>query len=193
MPRKKVVAATENEKKAQQPIENKETVDLMTPAKESSVFDEPKTYAPTDLILTRSITTGYVNFMGAKTRTTYSWVDVGDTTEVEYQDLRAALLSRSPYLFDPIIVIEDEELLSQPEWKTLDEFYKEHYSIDDLSQVMALDVSHMTKVLEELPVGARRSFANLAKTMMDRGTLDSIKKIEAIDKVLGTELMLYIK
>lgn len=151
-----------------------------------------KQYAPTDVIPCRSITAGYVNFAGRKTGNIYSWMDANDISDVEYQDLRAAMLSESPYVYDPIFVIEDEELLKLPEWRNVVKLYESMYSAKDFSEILALPEAQMKQVILKLPKGARNSLATIAKTMMDNGRLDSIKKVKILDEVLGTDLSLFL-
>lgn len=149
----------------------------------------PRSYEPTDAIPCHSIVGGYVNFLGKKSGTVYSWYDNGDISNIEYQDLRSAMLSKSPYVFDPIFIIDDEELLTLPEWKAVKERYEQIYSVDDLTKIFDLPVVQMTSVIEQLPDIVKRSLITLAKTMVDDGRLESIKKIRALDSLLGTDLL----
>lgn len=183
-------------------MENAATVDMDTV--ENVVIEEKpkrtqpkaesvrKDFAPTDLIDCISITTGYMNYRGRKTGNEYSWENNGDITPIEYQDLRAAMLGRSPYIFNPLFIIDNEELLDLPEWKTVKDLYEDMYSPMDLGAIFNLSINEMEKVIRRLPVGARKSIGNLAKTMMDEGRLDSLQKIKKIDEILGTELSLFI-
>lgn len=148
-----------------------------------------RTYNPSDVIPCHSIVGGYVNFLGKKTGTVYSWYDNGDISNIEYQDLRAAMLSKSPYIFGPIIVVDDEELLELPEWKAVKELYEQMYSVDDLTKIFDLPVNQMADVVRQLPTGVKRTLITLAKTMVDDGRLESIKKIKTLDKELGTDLL----
>ncbi len=183
-------------------IENAATVDTDTiedvvaeekPKKTQSKIETAKRdFAPTDLIDCISITTGYMNYRGRKTGNEYSWENNGDITPIEYQDLRAAMLGRSSYIFNPLFIIDNEELLELPEWKPVKELYEDMYSPMDLGAIFSLNINEMEKVIRQLPIGARKSIGNLAKTMMDDGRLDSLQKIKKIDEILGTELSLFI-
>lgn len=151
-----------------------------------------KEYAPTDLINCISITTGYMNYQGRKTGTVYSWENTGDITAIEYQDLRAAMLSRSTYIYSPLFIIDDDELLELPEWSAVKKLYEDMYSPEDLGKIFSLGINEMVDVIQRLPVGAKKSLVNLARTMMVDGRLDSLQKIRRIDEILGTELSLFI-
>lgn len=155
--------------------------------------EEPKVkgFQPTDVIQCRSINAGYMNFRGAKTGNVYKWSNTGDYADIEYQDLRAAMLSRSAYVFNPLFLVEDEQILELPEWKEVKAMYEKLYS-KDLEEIFNLPVDQMGRVINGLPKGAKVSLSRLAKTKMENGSLDSINKIRKIDELLGTELMLFI-
>jgi len=151
-----------------------------------------KQYAPTDLIPCRSVVQGALLFKGTKTNTSYKWEAANDVVEVEYQDLRSAKASRHAFLMRGYFIIEDPELLALPEWEDVRKKYGEMYSRKDLTSIFKLDVADMIKAINSLPDGVRAQMGNIAKGLMEAGSLDSIKKITAIDTLLGTDLMLFV-
>lgn len=156
-----------------------------TPAKKA-----PRKFAQEDPILCRSVTYGELLLPGKKSKLLYSWAGCGDTTEVYFQDLQALRSTRSQYLNAPLFVIEDEELLEQ--WPELKALYEKVASID-IDKLFDLPIAQFKKKLCDLPVGFRDSVKNTAGAMILDGTLDSIKKIEALDEILGTDLKLHIQ
>ena len=166
-------------------VQVKESVSnkIETPARE---------YQPTDEIMCRSITSGELIFCG-KSGTRYSWINSGDIVPVEYQDLRTARLSKSQFLFDPLFVIEDEELLTLKEWKDIAYLYESMYDETDLSNIFNLSATDLQKVLPNLPKGAQNSIRVMAAERIETGELDSISKIKAIDFALDTELMTFLE
>lgn len=147
-----------------------------------------KKYNPDDGIMCRSITVGGLWLDGVKSGNVYRWVEYGDETEVEYRDLVAMIRSRSNYIYAPTFIIEDEEFVS--EFPQLKKFYDEQYSIADLRGVLNLPVNSMIETIKTLPPGAASSLKNIASTAIVNGTLDSVKKIKALDEYFGTELNL---
>lgn len=145
-------------------------------------------YAPDDLIPCTSIVQGELGFVGKKTKTFYRWFGAGETTEVEYQDLMSEIISRtSRYVYDPLFIIEDEELVNQR--KEIKLLYDKMYSVRDLNAVLKMPIGQMKKTIINLPSGAKESLKVLAATNIHNGTLDSIKKISILDEILGTQLM----
>ena len=162
------------------------------PVKKQPTKKVEREYADKDLISCRSLMSGYMNFFGKKTSIVYEFVGNGDYAQIEYQDLRAAMIARDPHLFSPMFIIEDEELLEKPEWAAVKKVYDNMYSTDDLSKILALPVYQMRRVVEQLPVGGKSALIALAKEGIDNKTFDSFNKIKALDELLGTELMLFI-
>ena len=67
---------------------------------------------PNDLIETSSVTAGDLVLIGGKTRRMYRWRAYGDTAYVEYQDLLAEMYNHSSkYLYDPLFIINSQEVL----------------------------------------------------------------------------------
>lgn len=151
-----------------------------------------KTYADDDLIPCRSIMSGYMNMYMPKTKLVMEWSGNGDICQVEYQDLRAAMISRDPHLMKPYIIIEDEELLELPEWSAVKKLYESMYTTDDLSQILDLSYDRMREIIKTLPVGAKSALVTIARERIDNKTFDSMNKIKAIDEEFGTDLMLFI-
>lgn len=169
-----VTTSTTVEEKIEQP---------KTPA----VKAQPRKFEQTDLILCRSVTAGWLGLYG-KSGIEYIFSNYGDVCEVEYGDLFALKNKRSRYLYDPLIIIEDEELLENPRWKDLAEFYGEKvYGMDDINEVLSVPYNKFESLLRSLPKGLLKALTVEVATRIENGTFDSIKKIKVIDDVCGTD------
>lgn len=171
-------------------VEN--TKDITSAKKETKASAKsPRKYKPDDMIPCRSITFGELLLTGTKSKLLYSWANYGDITEVEFQDLQALKSTRSSYLFKPRFVIEDEELAKQ--WsKDLGAMYKEIVDVD-VEDLFKLTPTQFRSKLKSAPKGVQQAVKNIAGEKILNGSLDSLKKINAIDEILGTDLKLYIK
>lgn len=148
-------------------------------------------YEPDELITCRSLTYGELLLTGKKSKLLYTWANYGDTTEVEYQDLQALKSTKSTYLYRPRIVIEDEELVEQ--WgKDFIDMYKNIVDVD-VEDMFKLPLAQFKSKLKNSPRGVKQAVKNIAGEKILNGTLDSLKKIAAIDEILGTDLKLYTK
>lgn len=149
---------------------------------------EKKHFEPEDMIACRSIIPGGVYMEGIKSKMLYEFNGYGDEVDVEYRDLVAAVNSKSSFLFNPFIVVLDDEFISdQPKLKA---FYDSMYSLEDIEGILNYDSSDIEKILPQLPNGARESLKSIAATKIANGTLDSVAKIKVLDEFFNTQLML---
>lgn len=180
------VATTE----AVEKVETKETVEtpvVEVKATAAPVKKEARKFEQTDPILCRSVTPGWMALYG-KSGIPYIFSNYGDECEVEYGDLFALKNRRSRYLYDPLLVIEDEELLENPRWKDLAEFYNEKvYGMDDIDHVLNLPNNSFERSLVALPKGLKKALTVEVAKRIENGTFDSIKKVKIIDEVCGTD------
>lgn len=154
----------------------------------TKVVKERKKFSESDGIPCRSITQGGLYMEGAKTHMLYEWVEYGDVTEVEYADLAAAVRTKSSYLFGPMFIVDDEDFVE--EFSQLKKFYTENYTVGDLEKVLSYPFEKMMEEISALPKNALESLKVLAASSINEGTLDSVKKIKALDEVFGTNLSL---
>lgn len=161
---------------------NEETVDAPVEVK------EPKKFKDTDAIECVSIVAGELGMIGIKSNINYRWSGRGDKTEVEYQDLVAAIRSGKKHISEPYFIIKDNDFLAQ--FPQIDKIYASMYSYNDLRDVFKLDASKMRSVIKNLPSGAKESIKNIASSMISKGQLDSIQKIKVLDEIFDTKFML---
>ena len=155
----------------------------------------PKKYVPktkqfkdTDKIPCVSITVGGLYWEGDKSKDLYSWINMGDVVEVEYRDLVSAIRSNSPYIFEPLFVIQDDDFLA--EFDNVQARYGQLYTPADIEAVLAMPAPQLEAALRKMPKGAQNALRDTAVRKIDSGELDSIQRIKAIDSFFGTELVL---
>lgn len=145
-----------------------------------------KKFESDELILCTSVTHGELNLLGKKSGLQYIWANVGDTAEVEYQDLQALYATKSRFLVDPLFMIEDEELVDQ--WKSMLKPIYDKIASQDLDAMLQLPPERLRVSLERAPKGIRHTIVTLAAEKIQSGELDSMNRIKVIDEVLGVEL-----
>ena len=156
-----------------------------TPKKANKVKHDPNEYIPC-----RSVRFGELILIGPKTRTPYRWTNEGDIADVEFQDLMSWKALRHKYLFEPMIIIEDEELVE--EWKAdLSKLYADLQYID-VKALFKLPHRQFIAQLKKLPAGMKTTVQNMAYSMIQDRTLYDLRIIDAIDEILGTELKMMI-
>ena len=168
-------------------MEQESVTEVVAPAPKK--VNKPK-HDPSELIPCRSVRFGELRLIGPKTRMPYSWANEGDFRDVEYQDLVSWKALGSRYLFEPMIIIEDEDL--REEWKSdFGELYDSLQQVD-IKEMFKLPHRNFVAQLKKLPDGMKSTVQNMAYSMIQNGTLYDLRTIKAIDETLGTELIMMI-
>lgn len=168
------ISATEN---------NVEESSAVEPKKEKRVFEQ------TDLISCRSMVNGALYIEGNRSGILYSWADYDDVQDVEYRDLIYLVRTRNDKsIYAPRIIILDDDFIEQE--SSVRDFYDSMYTTDDLKQIFSLPEKQMVDEINKLPNGAKETVKGMAATMISSHALDSVKKIKALDKVFGTNMIL---
>lgn len=164
------------EPKVENVVEKEETVEVK------------KTFEPEDLIPCRSLVSGELFVVGNRSNYLYQWADYGDIIEVEYRDLIYMIRSNDKTIYEPRIVIEDDDIVS--EYARIGKLYDSLYSVQDLRDILFMNANDMKANIEPMPNGAKEAIKGLAATMIDEGTLDSVSNIRVLDEIFGTKLLL---
>ena len=157
--------------------------------------EAPKKFNPserefkdTDKIPCVSITVGGLYWEGDKSKELYTWLNMGDVVEVEYRDLVAAIRTNSPYIFEPLFVIQDDAFLAK--FDNVQARYGRLYTPADIEAVLAMPAPQLDAALRKMPKGAQNALRDTAVRKIDSGELDSVQRIKVIDSFFGTELVL---
>lgn len=151
------------------------------------VKKNPKVYQPDDLITCRAVVSGETRLIGKKTGNRYTWAANGDEAEVFYQDLLALKVTRSSYLFKPMIVIMDDELVEQ--WSELNDLYSKLLTREDINRLIVQRPDVIKSTLESLPKGILEGLKLTIGAKVASGELDSINRIKVFDEVLNTDFL----
>ena len=158
------------------------------PTSTTTVVPEKREFKNEDPISCESITVGELRMKGIKSNVNYIWAGRGDVTDVEYQDLVAAIRSSKSQVYSPAFIIKDEEFVNA--FPQIKKVYDSMYTTQDLREIFNLTPSQMKNVILTLPEGAKQSIRNMAASMIEKGTLDSVQKIKILDEIFDTKLML---
>lgn len=157
------------------------TATATVPAKEVRKFNN------NDLIPCKSVTSGELLMVGAKTGILYKWASCDDIEDIEYQDLLYATRQRSSYVMKPYFIVLDDDFVSQN--KELDKLYRGMYSFTLINDILQLEPNAMRQVILSLPAGVQEAVKGVAATKINDGSFDSIKKIKVLDEIFGTSML----
>ena len=168
----------------EEPVEKEQPIIEKTP---EVVKKEPRQFGQNDLILCRSVTAGWLGVSG-KSGQYYVFENFGDQCEIEYQDLFALKSRHSQYIYAPLFVIEDEELLDNPRWSDIAHFYEDQvYTMEDVDAILNLPKNEFESAINKLPKGLAKSLQVRVAEKIENGTFDSLAKIKLLDEVFGTD------
>lgn len=167
---------------------NETSVVAKTKVTPESSDKEPRKFNLTDMIPCTSVCFGVLQYTSPKTGMSYVWADSGDIQEVQYSDLLAMKASHSRFLFEPWIVIDDEELYEQ--WKRdLGDIYEMLGELSDIRGILTDKTATQIKaIIDKSPVGFQETIKNTAAALIREGLLDSIAKVRVLDEALNTDL-----
>lgn len=187
----KKTTTTRKASTAKKPVEIEEVIDELevddTASLEPEMVKTPakKKHDATDGILCRSVTVGGLFMEGLNTKMLYSWLNYGDEIEVEYRDLVSAVRSHSVFLFAPYFMVDDEDFVE--EFPELDKFYREKFTVKELTDILSMNEGEMEDAINLLPKGAKEQLINIISTQVADGTLDSVRKIKALERIFDVD------
>lgn len=124
---------------------------------------------------------------------TYTWNGYGDIRELPYQDIISMKSRRSKFLYEPWLIIENEDLLATKEFAgEFDDMYQIYRDFDDPESFFDRKPSEIKEVLKNAPNGLKDLIVYNAGQYISSGVLDSVGVINAIDDVLGTRLKMLL-
>lgn len=143
-------------------------------------------YRPDEMIPCHSIFPGIVHFYGIHSGMTYKFVGSGDRRNVEYQDLKAAMLEGYPSIFNPDIIIEDDNLLNDEHWIEVKNVYANMFDENDIQKLMNLRASDFKVAFTQVPAVVQKIIIEKYATQIENGTFDDLSKAKIIDEICGT-------
>ena len=103
------------------------------------------------------------------------------------------MVMRSDYIYDPLFVIEDEEVLEDPKWIEVKKLYESMEDAFDVNEILSLPLNLFRKTLTDAPKGVRNAVKSAVAAQIAKGTFDSFQKVKIIDEVCGTDLQITMK
>lgn len=143
-------------------------------------------YRADEMIPCHSIFPGVVHFYGIHTGMTYKFVGSGDRRNIEYQDLKAAMLEGYPSIFNPDIIIEDSNLIEDEHWSEVKEVYASMFDEKDIQKLMNLSVQDFKTAFSQIPSVAQKIVIEKYATQIENGTFNDLGKAKIIDEICGT-------
>ena len=143
------------------------------------------------MIPVKSGVNGILVYVSRKTGYEITWEEYGAIEYVEMSDLLAMRNTDKSFYENNWIYFEDTDEYSSTDcYKFLEvyKYYDESIVGNDLNSLFLKEPDEIKAICEKLSKGLRNTVASLARTKIDDGTLDSNKRISALEEVLDIEL-----
>lgn len=151
----------------------------------------PKKFQPGDMVLCRCVRPNKVIFYSSKTDTRYEFGGYGDINEIDFSDLQKLKASKSPVLFQPKILIEDEDLREQ--WaRDLEEVSDEYDGIYNTDDLFNREPAEFERFIRHASDGVKELVKLSAARLIHEDKLTDLRIIRIIDDVLGTKYKEFI-
>lgn len=153
-----------------------------------SKVKQVKQFSNEDMIPCICVRNNKVVYHSSKTDSRYEWNGYGDVCYVSFLDLVSLMSMKSEYLFDPCILIDDDEVLSDPRFMNLTKVYDNFLMIENPEDFFNLDTDTFKRKLKAAPKSFKDLISTTASKMVKDGTFESLSKLKALDEILGTGL-----
>lgn len=187
--------STETKKKAGRPPKNKtvteenKVVNKVEEVKEQTIVQKPKKVVKkrrdlNEMIDVKCIVHGGLNYITIQGFEVV-WDSYGDIYPLEYKELIHMMNKYKRFFTEPWIIVEQDVL----EDLHATHFYKNLIDYDDIDSVFTKTPEQVRDILSKAPDGTKRLIADRATDALRKGTLDSVKVIDVLQKELNIELI----
>ena len=116
----------------------------------------------------------------------FSWLEVGDTQEMTYKQIRIMSVKHPRYFSEKWLKPLNDEVLDKLKLKR---FFENNLSRGDLKLLFGNDVAAVEEMLVNLNPDAKTELANKAVKSAKDGKINNVKIIRLIEKHLDVEIM----
>lgn len=157
------------------------------------VQNSKKKSIPADyMIPVKSGVQGILVYLSKKTfGYTIEWNSYGEIEYIEYSELLSMRNTSKAFFENNWIFFEDtEDYTAQELYEILkvDKYYKNTVLGENLDDIFLMTADEIISNIAPLSKGIKETIALSARNKIDSGELDSIKRIEALEKALNVEL-----
>lgn len=117
---------------------------------------------------------------------TFSWMEVGDTQEMTFKQLRIMSVKHPRYFSERWLKPLNDEVLEKLKLKR---FFESNLSRGDLKLLCGNDAGAVEELLTNLNPDAKQELAKKAIKAAKDGKINNVKIIRLIEQYLGVEIM----
>ncbi|MCX8010926.1 MAG: hypothetical protein N3A61_07225, partial [Ignavibacteria bacterium] len=142
------------------------------------------------MIKCRSVVTGGLTYISPKTQLMVRWNDFGDIEYVPFSELITMNSSKRQFLFEPWLIVEDEDVVSH---FSLNRIYEKMIDVENLNELFNQPMNEIKQKLQIIPSGIKELITSKASEMVQTGALVDIRIIKLLESELKTDLQVLIE
>ncbi|WEG18506.1 hypothetical protein PQ478_08490 [Alkalihalophilus pseudofirmus] len=140
---------------------------------------KPKKLTNTDYVTIMNNTSGLCIYKSKRTGNEWRFTEYGQMDEIEFGELMTMKNSQGRFLTEPWLLVLDDEAVQRLGLKRL---YENVLDPEDVEEVFEMDAEDIKGLLAKLPRGMAELVLEQAKVKITNGTLDSLAKIDVLEK-----------
>lgn len=137
------------------------------------------------LVPIMNVTNGRLIYQSKKTGSEFQFERYGDIEYMELYELLTMRSSHRRFLDEPFIIVLDEEVA---EFLGLTKSYKNLTHATEIDGIFDFPLEQFEDVIESIPKGLAHLIVSKAKEKMKSKVLDSVQKVQAIEKVFNVKI-----
>lgn len=167
----------------------KATAKIVEPNETSPIDNKPIIAKDIDVhqyITVKNGFQGKLVYVSPKTGEHFVWDGFGAEQEMELLELRNAKNSAKKFFQNNWFMFDEDWII---DYLGLKNFYKHAVKIEDFDKIFEMSPAEIKSTVIALSNGQKKSVAYRAKMLIAEGEIDSNKAINALEEVLGIELI----
>lgn len=132
-----------------------------------------------------NLTNGQLVYVSKKTGAEWVWETYGDIAYIEFQELQAIRTSSKAFIYDPLFMILDDEIVN---YLGLEKLYDKLLEVDDLDEIFRMNNKDFEKFIENAPKTIVVSVVTRAREKYEDNTLDSMYKVKYLNEKFNAEI-----
>ena len=146
----------------------------------------PKDIDPHMIVTVRNGFQGTLVYVSRKTGERFVWESFGDEQDMEIGELRNARNSNKAFFVNNWFMFDEPWIV---DYIGMAQYYRFAVSVEDFDGIFDHPAEELADIVSGLSEGQKRSVAYRARQKIRDGSIDSNKKITALEKCLGTSLV----
>ena len=141
---------------------------------------------PNTVVSVRNGFQGTLIYISNRTGERFTWDSFGDEQDMDLKELKNAKNSSKLFFENNWFLIDDPEII---DYLGVTKYYENSLKYDSFDDLFEKKPSEIKEILSKISNGQKLSVIYRAKQLIEDGSIDSIKTINALENSLSVELI----